>query len=106
MKLKMAVLCTALALPGVAVNAKTFNEAGENDISTRDIHSQNNTLANGPHVLGRASLVYGNGHSFAIATGLANAWHLMSPQANTWIQQVCQRQRGSGMTAKSLFKVN
>lgn len=76
MKLKMAVLCTALALPGVAVNAKTFNEAGENDISTRDIHSQNNTLANGPHVLGRASLVYGNGHSFAIATRLANAWCL------------------------------
>ena len=47
MKLKMTVLCVALALAGAAVQAKTFKWTSASDIPTWDIHSQNNALANG-----------------------------------------------------------
>ena len=68
-KLKFALLgvvaATALAVSPVSM-AKPFKWASAGEISTWDIHSQNNALQNGIHAAVYESLVYYNSRTFKI----------------------------------------
>ena len=81
-KLKFALLgvvaATALAVSPVSM-AKPFKWASAGEISTWDIHSQNNALQNGIHAAVYESLVYYNSRTFKIEPVLATAWNQVSP---------------------------
>lgn len=57
----VSVLCAA-----PAAQAKTFKWASQGEISTWDIHSQNNALQNGIHANVYESLVYYNSRTFQV----------------------------------------
>jgi peptide/nickel transport system substrate-binding protein len=100
MKLKMTVLCVALALAGAAVQAKTFKWTSASDIPTWDIHSQNNALANGIHAAAYESLVYYNSKTFKVEPVLATAWKLVTPtQMRMTLRSGVKFHDGSAFTA-------
>ena len=78
-KLPLLALCAALSLAASHLHAKTFKWASAGEISTWDIHSQNNALQNGLHAAVYESLVYYNSRSFKIEPMLATSWNLIGP---------------------------
>ncbi len=79
MKFRLITLCAALALSAAGLHAKTFKWASAGEISTWDIHSQNNALQNGLHAAVYESLVYYNSRTFKIEPMLATSWNMVSP---------------------------
>lgn len=79
MKLKLLALGAVLALGVSVAQAKPFKWASAGEISTWDIHSQNNALQNGIHAAVYESLVYYNSRTFKIEPVLATAWREISP---------------------------
>ena len=98
---------TALSLAAAAVlmvaplaQAKTFRWASAAEISTWDIHSQNNALQNGIHAAVYESLVYYNSRSFKVEPMLATSWTQVSPtQTRFTLRQGVKFHDGSDMTA-------
>jgi peptide/nickel transport system substrate-binding protein len=78
MKFSATILVAALALGAASVHAKTFKWTSASDISTWDIHSQNNGLQNGIHAAVYESLVYYNSRTFKPEPVLATAWKQIS----------------------------
>lgn len=100
MKLKLTVLCAALALAGVTVQAKTFKWTSASDIPTWDIHSQNNALANGIHAAVYESLVYYNSKTFKVEPVLATGWKQVTPtQLRMTMRSGVKFHDGSAFTA-------
>ncbi|HYW56099.1 MAG TPA: ABC transporter substrate-binding protein [Polaromonas sp.] len=103
MKLKLA-LCAAAAvavLSGApALHAKTFKWAAAGEISTWDIHSQNNALQSGIHAAVYESLVYYNSRTFKIEPMLATSWTQVNPsQLRVTLRQGVKFSDGSLFTA-------
>ncbi len=78
-RLHSVALGVALAVALGAAHAKPFKWASAGEISTWDIHSQNNALQNGLHAAVYESLVYYNSRTFKIEPVLATAWREVSP---------------------------
>ncbi|MCE3272344.1 MAG: putative type dipeptide/oligopeptide transport system, periplasmic component [Ramlibacter sp.] len=102
MRIKYALVCaaaaTALAAP--ALQAKPFRWASAGEISTWDIHSQNNALQNGIHAAVYESLVYYNSRTFKIEPVLATSWTQVSPtQMRLNLRQNVKFHDGSAFTA-------
>ncbi|GAB1385642.1 ABC transporter substrate-binding protein [Melaminivora sp.] len=96
--LSMAAASALLAVP--AVQAKTFKWASQGEISTWDIHSQNNALQNGIHAYVYESLVYYNSKTFEVEPMLATAWREVSPtQVRFTLRQGVKFHDGSAFTA-------
>ena len=94
----MAAASALLAVP--AVQAKTFKWASQGEISTWDIHSQNNALQNGIHAYVYESLVYYNSKTFEVEPMLATAWREVSPtQVRFTLRQGVKFHDGSAFTA-------
>jgi peptide/nickel transport system substrate-binding protein len=75
--LSAAVLTVVAMSPGV--QAKPFKWASQGEISTWDIHSQNNALQNGLHANVYEALVYYNSKTFQVDPMLATSWREVSP---------------------------
>ena len=103
MKLNIALLCAATMAAlaaSPALHAKTFRWASAGEISTWDIHSQNNALQNGIHAAVYESLVYYNSRSFKIEPVLATSWSQVSPtQLRVNLRQGVKFHDGSAFTA-------
>jgi peptide/nickel transport system substrate-binding protein len=102
MRIKYALVCaaaaTALAAP--ALQAKPFRWASAAEISTWDIHSQNNALQNGIHAAVYESLVYYNSRTFKIEPVLATSWTQVSPtQLRVNLRQGVKFHDGSAFTS-------
>jgi peptide/nickel transport system substrate-binding protein len=108
MKFPLAILCAALSLGVHAVHAKTFKWASAGEISTWDIHSQNNALQNGIHASVYESLVYYNSRTFKIEPMLATSWNLVAPnQLRLNIRKGVKFHDGSDMTVDDVvFSLN
>jgi peptide/nickel transport system substrate-binding protein len=96
-------LLTAVAaalLATTAVHAKPFKWASQGEISTWDIHSQNNALQNGIHANVYESLVYYNSKTFDVEPVLATSWKELSPtQVRFNLRQGVKFQDGTAFTA-------
>ena len=77
-RLSTLTLGIAMAVAMGTATAKPFKWASAGEISTWDIHSQNNALQNGIHAAVYESLVYYNSRSFKIEPVLATAWREVS----------------------------
>lgn len=103
MKFKAVLLCAAsvTALAAVpSLHAKPFKWASAGEISTWDIHSQNNALQNGIHAAVYESLVYYNSRNFKIEPVLATSWTEVSPtQLRVTLRQGVKFHDGSPFTA-------
>jgi peptide/nickel transport system substrate-binding protein len=100
MKLRLLAVAAALALGGVAAQAKPFKWTSASDIATWDIHSQNNALQNGVHAAVYESLVYYNSKNFKVEPVLATAWKQISPtQLRFTLRQGVKFHDGSAFTA-------
>ena len=103
MKLKFNLLALAAAAVFVAApaaQAKPFKWASQGEISTWDIHSQNNALQNGLHANVYESLVYYNSKTFDVEPVLATAWKEISPtQIRFTLRQGVKFHDGSAFTA-------
>ena len=103
MKLKFNLLSMAAAAVFVAApaaQAKPFKWASQGEISTWDIHSQNNALQNGLHANVYESLVYYNSKTFDVEPVLATAWKEISPtQIRFTLRQGVKFHDGSAFTA-------
>jgi peptide/nickel transport system substrate-binding protein len=101
MRIKYALLCAAAtALLAVPAHAKTFRWASAGEISTWDIHSQNNALQNGIHAAVYESLVYYNSRTFKLEPVLATSWTQVSPtQLRVNLRQNVKFHDGSAFTA-------
>ncbi len=75
--LSMAAASLVAALP--TAHAKTFKWASQGEISTWDIHSQNNALQNALHSYVYESLTTYNSRTFAVEPLLATAWREVTP---------------------------
>ncbi|TFY97321.1 ABC transporter substrate-binding protein [Ramlibacter rhizophilus] len=103
MKYQIALLAAAASaalMIAPAVQAKTFKWASAAEISTWDIHSQNNALQNGIHAAVYESLVYYNSRTFKVEPMLATSWTLVQPnQLRVNLRQGVKFHDGSAMTA-------
>jgi peptide/nickel transport system substrate-binding protein len=96
--LALAALAALVASP--AVHAKPFKWASQGEISTWDIHSQNNALQNGLHANVYESLVYYNSKTFEVEPVLATAWREVSPtQVRFSLRKDVKFHDGSAFTA-------
>ena len=83
-----------------AVQAKTFKWASAGEISTWDIHSQNNALQNGIHAAVYESLVYYNSRTFKLEPMLATSWTQVTPsQLRLNLRQDVKFHDGSAFSA-------
>jgi peptide/nickel transport system substrate-binding protein len=103
MKYKFALIATAAAavlMAGTVADAKPFRWASAGEISTWDIHSQNNALQNGIHAAVYEALVYYNSRTFRIEPMLATSWQQVSPnQVRFTLRQGVKFHDGTDMTA-------
>jgi peptide/nickel transport system substrate-binding protein len=102
MRIKYALFCAAAAtvLAAPALQAKTFRWTSAAEISTWDIHSQNNALQNGIHAAVYEALVYYNSRNFKIEPVLATSWTQVSPtQLRVNLRQNVRFHDGSAFTA-------
>ncbi len=102
MRVKHALMgAAAAALFAVpALHAKTFRWTSAAEISTWDIHSQNNALQNGIHAAVYESLVYYNSRTFKIEPVLATSWTQVTPtQLRLNLRQNVKFHDGSPFTA-------
>ena len=99
MKFKLAILAAAIVV-ALPVTAKPFKWASAGEISTWDIHSQNNALQNGIHAAVYESLVYYNSKTFKVEPVLATSWQMISPtQWRFNLRQNVKFSDGSALTA-------
>ena len=99
MKFKLALIAAALAV-AMPVTAKPFKWASAGEISTWDIHSQNNALQNGIHAAVYESLVYYNSKTFKVEPVLATSWQMVTPtQWRFNLRPNVKFSDGSAMTA-------
>ena len=102
MKHQIALLAAAVSAALMftpAVQAKTFKWASAGEISTWDIHSQNNALQNGIHAAVYESLVYYNTRTFKVEPMLATSWTLVQPnQLRVTLRDNVKFHDGSPMT--------
>ena len=107
-KLPLLALFAALSLATSHLHAKTFKWASAGEISTWDIHSQNNALQNGLHAAVYESLVYYNSRSFKIEPMLATSWNLIGPsQLRLNLRKGVKFHDGSDFTADdAVFSLN
>jgi len=109
MKYQIALLAVSAAfLVSPSVQAKTLKWASAGEISTWDIHSQNNALQNGIHAAVYETLVYYNSRSFKIEPVLATSWTLVQPnQLRLTLRDKVKFHDGSTMTADDVvFSLN
>jgi peptide/nickel transport system substrate-binding protein len=100
MKLQLVALSALLALGSAPLHAKTFKWSSASDISTWDIHSQNNALQNGIHAAVYESLVYYNSKTFKVEPILATAWKQVTPtQLRVTLRTGVKFHDGSAFTA-------
>jgi peptide/nickel transport system substrate-binding protein len=102
MKLKLTMLCAAVAavLAAPGLHAKTFRWASAGEISTWDIHSQNNALQNSIHASVYESLVFYDSRTFKIQPQLATAWTQVNPsQTRFTLRQGVKFHDGTDFTA-------
>jgi peptide/nickel transport system substrate-binding protein len=102
MKIKLTLLAASMVLAGMAGTAtgKTFKWASAGEISTWDIHSQNNALQNGLHAAVYESLVYYNSRTFKLEPILATSWNQVTPtQLRLNLRQNVKFHDGSAFTA-------
>jgi peptide/nickel transport system substrate-binding protein len=103
MKLNQAILAVSIVAAfaaSPAVSAKTFRWTSAGEISTWDIHSQNNALQNGIHAAVYESLVYYNSRTFKIEPMLATSWNQVSPsQLRVTLRQGVKFHDGTDFTA-------
>jgi peptide/nickel transport system substrate-binding protein len=80
MKIKLSLLAAGMVLAGMTsvATAKPFKWTSAAEISTWDIHSQNNALQNGIHAAVYESLVYYN-KDFKVEPVLATSWQMVTP---------------------------
>jgi peptide/nickel transport system substrate-binding protein len=80
MKIKLSLLAASMVLAGMVSTAaaKPFKWTSAAEISTWDIHSQNNALQNGIHAAVYESLVYYN-KDFKVEPVLATSWQMVTP---------------------------
>jgi peptide/nickel transport system substrate-binding protein len=96
----LTLLAAAAIAAAPLAQAKTFRWASAGEISTWDIHSQNNALQNGIHAAVYESLVYYNSRTFKIEPVLATSWTLVTPsQLRLNLRQGVKFHDGSVMTA-------
>jgi peptide/nickel transport system substrate-binding protein len=101
MKIKLSLLAASMVLAGMVSTAaaKTFKWASAAEISTWDIHSQNNALQNGIHAAVYESLVYYN-KDFKVEPVLATSWSQLTPtQWRFNLRRNVKFTDGSNMTA-------
>ena len=95
----LAVAAAAALLFAPSLQAKPFKWASQGEISTWDIHSQNNALQNGLHANVYESLVYYNSKTFDVEPVLATAWKEISPtQVRFTLRQGVKFHDGSPLT--------
>ena len=101
-------LALAGSLAAGSAQAKTFKWASAGEISTWDIHSQNNALQNGLHAAVYESLVYYNSRTFKIEPMLATSWSLVTPsQLRINLRKGVKFHDGSDFTADdAVFSLN
>ena len=98
--LTVAALSVAAVTTVTPVSAKTFKWSSQGEISTWDIHSQNNALQNGIHAYVYEALVYYNSRTFAVEPMLATSWREVSPtQIRFTLRQGVKFHDGSAFTA-------
>ena len=104
MKFKYVLLSAAVALSFVpAVQAKPFKWTSQGEISTWDIHSQNNALQSGLHANVYESLVYYNSRTFQVEPVLATAWREVSPtQMRFTLREGVKFQSGNPFSAEDV----
>ena len=102
------MLAVAVAIAGPVAHAKTFKWASQGEISTWDIHAQNNSLQNGLHANVYESLVHYNSKTFEIEPRLATSWKAISPtQMRFQLRQGVKFHDGSALTADDVvFSLN
>jgi peptide/nickel transport system substrate-binding protein len=99
MKFKLALLAAAIVV-AMPATAKPFKWASAGEISTWDIHSQNNALQNGIHAAVYESLVYYNSKTFRVEPVLATSWQMVTPtQWRFNLRQNVKFSDGSALTA-------
>ena len=100
---KLALLAAAVAstlVVAMPASAKPFKWASAGEISTWDIHSQNNALQNGIHAAVYESLLYYNSKTFKVEPVLATSWQMISPtQWRFNLRQNVKFSDGSALTA-------
>lgn len=80
--------------------AKPFKWASQGEISTWDVHSQNNALQNNIHAFVYETLVQYNSRTFEVEPVLATAWKEVSPtQVRFTLRQGVKFHDGSAFTA-------
>ena len=103
MRYKLLILSAVLSVTSAATvtaQAKTFKWSSQGDVSTWDIHSQNNALQNGIHSYVYESLVYYNSRTFAVEPLLATAWREVTPtQVRFTLRKGVKFHDGSAFTA-------
>ena len=94
-----AVAALVLAAAPMAY-AKPFKWASQGEISTWDVHSQNNALQNNIHAFVYETLVQYNSRTFEVEPVLATAWKEVSPtQVRFTLRQGVKFHDGSAFTA-------
>ena len=94
-----AVLAAMVALPAAAQN-RTFKWTSASDISSLDIHSQNNALNNGVHASIFDALVYYDSTTFKPEPQLASSWRQVTPtQVRFSLRPNAKFSDGSALTA-------
>jgi peptide/nickel transport system substrate-binding protein len=106
--IQLVAIGAALAVSGLAAQAKTFKWTSASDIATWDVHSQNNALQNGIHAAVYESLVYYNSKSFKVEPVLASGWKQMTPtQLRLNLRPGVKFHDGSPFTADdAVFSIN
>ncbi|RMX17628.1 ABC transporter substrate-binding protein [Vandammella animalimorsus] len=83
MALKKRMLAASVAVAVLAAwpaaHAKTLRWSSQGDVTSWDIHSQNNALNNGIHAMVYESLTYYNSETFEVEPMLAVSWEELSP---------------------------
>lgn len=96
----LAAAASAALLAAPVAHAKPFKWASAGEISTWDIHSQNNALQNGIHAAVYETLVYYDSRNFKIEPVLATSWTQVTPsQLRLNLRQGVKFHDGSAFTA-------
>ncbi len=107
---RLVIALSALMLAGFSgfSLAKTFRWSSASDISTLDIHSQNNALINGVHAAIYESLVSYDSRTFKPRPALATRWSEISPtQLRFVLRSGIKFSDGTPLTADDVvFSIN
>ncbi len=100
----LSVAAAVILMTAPAVHAKPFKWSSASDISTLDIHSQNNALNNGVVAAFYDALVYYNSTTFKPEGQLATSWREISPtQLRFTLRSGVKFSDGTTMTADDVI---